>query len=399
MGAVRHETLTPADLYITEELDRRAPKKADFRQEKMALQEIAAHMAASPEHVLPRFVDLALEIAGGVSAGLSLLEELPSPAVFRWRFVRGLLARFENATTPRDFSPCGVTLDCNAPVLSRHPERFYEWISDAHIVVPEVLLVPLYIGSKEPLGTLWIVSDVPGHFNRGHARVMTELATFLGIALRMLKSEKQLKDALEQQETLAKEMSHRVKNIFAVTASLLRASERAASTPAEMSEIAIGRLTALAEANALVRSSFSDTVVAKRAALAELIQKIMRPHMERTGLGHFIANGPAILLGERATNGMALVLHELATNAVKYGALKNGQGTVEISWRAAGDTVSIEWREKGGPPIFGPPKQSGFGTRLSTSTVVGQFRGELDYDWKPEGLVVSMKLPGAQLDN
>jgi hypothetical protein len=47
-------------------------------------------------------------------------------------------------------------------VLTRHAESFYNWISDAEIVVPEVLLVPLYIGGKEPLGTLWVVSDERG---------------------------------------------------------------------------------------------------------------------------------------------------------------------------------------------------------------------------------------------
>jgi hypothetical protein len=57
------------DVFITDELDRRAPKKTDYLQEKLALQDLAARMADKPEEVLPRFVDLALEMTGGVSAG------------------------------------------------------------------------------------------------------------------------------------------------------------------------------------------------------------------------------------------------------------------------------------------------------------------------------------------
>src|SRR3984885_428536 len=162
-----------ADVFITDELYRRAPKKNDYLREKLALQDLAARMADQPEGVLPRFVDLALEMTGGVSAGLSLYEPEPAPGVFRWTYLRGLLAPFEGTTTPRDFSPCGITLDCNAPVLSRHPERVYDWIADANISVPEVLLVPLYLCRKVPLGTLWIVSLQEGYFNRGHARAMT----------------------------------------------------------------------------------------------------------------------------------------------------------------------------------------------------------------------------------
>ena len=195
--------LTVADVFITEELDRRAPKKTDYLQEKLALQDVAARMADQPEEVLPRFVDLALEMTGGVSAGLSLYEESPPPGVFRWQYLRGRLAPFDGATTPRDFSPCGITLDRNAPVLAQHPERVYGWIADANIVVPEVLLVPLYLGGKVPLGTLWIVSDREGHFDSGHARALTELAAFVGIALRMVRSEHRLNQALEAQERAA----------------------------------------------------------------------------------------------------------------------------------------------------------------------------------------------------
>lgn len=385
------------DVYLTEELDRRAPGETDSLREKLALQDLAGRMADHPAEVLPRFVDLAMELTGGVSAGLSLYEPDPPPGVFRWRYLRGMLAPFEDATTPRNFSPCGVTLDLNKPVLSSHPERVYDWISDANIVAPEVLLVPLYLGGKEPLGTLWIVSDKEGHFDSGHARIMTELAAFVGIALRMLDSERQLRDALEQQETLTKEMSHRVKNLFTITAGIIRVSERAAKTPAEMSKILSGRLDALAEANALVRRSFADRMAVERAELAELVDKIMRPHAPADTRRHFVAHGPSILLGERATNGIALVLHELATNAAKYGALKSEEGVVELSWRAEGDQLSLHWSERGGPPINQPPESTGFGTRLSQATIVSQFEGELGYTWRPEGLVVSMRIPVANL--
>ncbi len=64
-------------VFITEELDRRVPVKIDSLKEKIALQELAALMASNPEQVLPKFVSLAMEMAGGVSAGLSLYEDKP----------------------------------------------------------------------------------------------------------------------------------------------------------------------------------------------------------------------------------------------------------------------------------------------------------------------------------
>jgi len=195
--------LTVADVSITEELYRRAPPKTDYLREKLALQDLAVRMAERPEEVLPRLFDLALEITGSTSAGLSLYEESSAPAVFRWSHLRGELAPFEGVTTPRGFSPGGVALDHGGPVLLLHPERVYDWIAKAKIILPEMLLVPLYLGDKVPVGALWVVADREGHFDSGHARVLRELAAFVGIALRMLRNEQRLHQTLEAQEKAA----------------------------------------------------------------------------------------------------------------------------------------------------------------------------------------------------
>jgi two-component sensor histidine kinase len=385
---------TVADVFITDELYRRAPKKTDYLQEKQALQDLASRMADQPEEVLPRFVDLALEMTGGVSAGLSLYEPEPAPGVFRWTYLRGLLAPFEGATTPRDFSPCGITLDCNAPVLSLHPERVYDWIADANIVVPEVLLVPLYLGGKAPLGTLWIVSPREGHFDSGHARAMTELATFVGIALRMVRSEQQLTEALDAQETLTREMGHRINNLFIVTEGMIRISAKASATKEELAENLSERLHAFARAHALVRASFSPNGEAPVGSdIADMIKTIIQPHEAGGGRRRFSLQGPPVHCGEQASNRMALIFHELTTNAVKYGALKREEGHIDISWRRAGENLAIRWAESGGPPIETPPETLNFGTTLAADTVTRRFNGTLNYEWPPEGMVAEITIP------
>jgi hypothetical protein len=179
----------PADLFITGALDTRPPGKADYRREARAIQALAVQMGNDPAAILPQFVDLALLITGSVSGGLSLWEPSPPPGVFRWHFLRGTLSPFNGATTPRNFSPCGVTLDCNGPVLTLHPERTYTWLVEAGVAVPEVLLVPLYLGRAEPLGTLWVVSETEGHFTRDHAHLLTDLAEHVGATVREWRDE------------------------------------------------------------------------------------------------------------------------------------------------------------------------------------------------------------------
>jgi len=389
-----------AHVFVTEELDTRPVKPADHLREKQAIQDLAMRMADQPEQVLPRFVDLAMELTGGVSAGLSLYEPEPAPGVFRWRYLRGSLAPFEQAITPRNFSPCGVTLDRNGPTLSRHPERVYDWIVEAGITVPEVMLVPLSFGGCLPIGTLWIVSEKEGWFDAGHARSMTELAAFLGIALRMLDSERQLQAALEEQETLTKEMSHRVKNLFAITDGMIRGTARTAADKTEMAQALSGRLHALANAHTLVSRKLHEVGRAPRAGdIGTLIQAVVAPH-EHADLSQpsrFSLEGPHVACGDHAINGVALVFHEMTTNAIKYGALSNEHGRVDVRWTLEGDLLNLSWREHDGPAVTGAPASKGFGSALVRNTVAGQFGGSVDYDWAQSGLSVAMRLPLAKV--
>ena len=394
VAALPPPSVSLQDIIVTQDLDRRADGPTiDPEQVKRAILELATRMVDGPEEVLPRFVDLAIELAAGIASGISVFESDASPQVFRWAFLRGSLSAFEGVTTPRDFSPCGVTLDCNAPVLARHAERYYSWISDAGIVVPEVLLVPLHRG-QEQLGTLWIVSDTVGHFSRSHAGAMTELAAFVSIALQMLQTERRLKAALAEQEALAKEMSHRVKNVFNIVDGMIHLSVRGATSKEDLATALRGRVSALAAAHAIVRRSFSDgSPAAESADLRALIAALLKPHeapfFSRT---RFVLDGPEIPLGEHAANTLALMIHELATNAAKYGALSIDGGCVEVRWKTEDDALAMEWRERGGPPIAGKPLALGFGSKLLLNSGQG-IGGIVAHDWAPSGLVVALRLP------
>ena len=382
-----------SEVFITGELARRAPKRTNYLQEKIALQDLAARMTDGPAIVLPRFVELAMQMTGGISAGVSLYEPEPAPGVFRWHHVCGTLKVFEGSLTPRDDSPCGITLDQASPVLTRHSERLYKWISDANIVVPEVLLVPLFLGGPEPLGTLWIVSDTEEHFDSGHARVATELATFVGTALRMQRSEERLRVALETQEVLTREMSHRLKNVFALTASMVRLAVKGARDKHDLAQTVSGRLQALASAHALVLPGLGDGSRGSTSSdLKTLLTAVVRPHEDaNSGYARCKLTGPQFDCDEHAVSSIALIIHELATNAAKYGALTSEAGCVDLSWRFEDELLVLRWIENGGPSTAAP-SHAGFGSELVQGTVE-QLGGTLDYDWQADGVAITISLP------
>lgn len=389
------------DLYITDELDRRQAGVADCRQEMLAILELAGRMADEPEAMLPRFVELAMEITGACSAGISIYEPEPPPGVFRWRYLRGDLARFDGATTPRHSSPCGVTLDRKGPVLCRHPERAYDWIAEAQMIVPEVLLVPVYIVGAEPFGTLWIVSKSESYFSREHARAMTELASFVGVALRMLNSERKLQKASQDCQTLAEEMAHRVKNAFCVAEGLLRLSARGAKDKADLVEAMSGRLHALANAHSLVSRDLPGVAAAPRTEdLAAVLRAVVAPYdgHRANDASKLTLAGPRIVCGVQALNGLALIFHELATNAAKYGALGVEGGSVAVRWWIDGEDLVIAWAERGGPTVDAPPSKEGFGSSLIEKTIAGHFTGSLSYQWQKDGVSVLMRFSRRQVE-
>ncbi len=204
------------DVVITDQLERRAP--LNFDRNTSPLDQLVRRVSDQPSSMLPKLVQVALEICEADSAGVSVLEG----DHFRWLGLRGKPRTFEGATTPRNDSPCGVCLDRDGAILMEEPERVYAWIAEADIIVPEVLLVPLRAPGGEQIGTLWVVAEEKGHFHVGHAGTLSQLATFTGMALHMIRTEERLTAALEHERLVAGEMSHRVKNMYAVASGIVR---------------------------------------------------------------------------------------------------------------------------------------------------------------------------------
>ncbi|MBV9052871.1 MAG: GAF domain-containing protein [Hyphomicrobiales bacterium] len=382
MESVQPPSPRASDVIITDELMRRGGAMPDYLREKKAIEELVERLMDRPSELVPRLVGLALELCQASSAGVSILEG----DRFRWLELRGVLAVFEGETTPRNFSPCGVCLDQNQAVLMERPERVYGWIAGAGISVPEVLLVPLMMKDAAPLGTLWIVAHENQKFDRGHARVMSELADFTGRALRTVLADERLKKAYDAQETLAREMSHRVKNFFGVIEGMIRTSARSSRTKQELVDSLLARVQALAAANALVRRAFSDAAPEeKKVDIGDVLAAVLRPYHEP------VLSGPSVPLGERAINNIALVFHELATNAAKYGSLTTDTGRVAVNWRLEEGVIALTWTETGGPATTKPARK-GFGSALVENTVASH-GGTIAQDWTNTGLVVHLRLP------
>lgn len=204
------------------------------------------------------------------------------------------------------------------------------------------------------------------------------------------------KQAEEGHELLAGEMSHRVKNLLAITSSLTKITSRSTTTSAEMAGQLIKRLTALGRAHDLVRPLPGHE--GKAALLGDLITVLLAPYDDGGAFaGRIRVSVPRMSIGEETATTMALIVHELATNALKYGALSVAEGTLDIAGQDAETHLILTWIEQGGPAVNAPSSGDGFGSIMIKRAVAGQLDGRLAYDWASSGLAVTLHLSKACL--
>ncbi len=192
------------------------------------------------------------------------------------------------------------------------------------------------------------------------------------------------KRADEQRRLLVNELNHRVKNTLATVQSLTAQTLRSHEADRHAAKALTDRILALSRAHDLLtRESWEG------ATLASLVRQVVELHA--AGEAHrFVVTGRDLRVEPRVALSLAMALHELATNAVKYGALSNGTGAVEIGWtlspdREAGQTVlQLRWRERGGPPVVAPTRR-GFGTRLLERSMAAEPDGGVEMMFAPEG--------------
>lgn len=205
------------------------------------------------------------------------------------------------------------------------------------------------------------------------------------------------KQAEEAQQLLMRELNHRVKNLFSITAGMIKMTARHATNVEEMSASLTGRVMALARAHELISSSITSRQNHEApSSLHSLIEVVLEPYIEgRPGV--LDLTGPPVELGPTSTTGFALILHEMATNAAKYGALSAANGKLRVAWDLAEDVLTLNWTETGGPELAGPPQQTGFGSQLARLSATGQLGGGIEHVWQQSGLKVRLTAAGDRL--
>lgn len=193
----------------------------------------------------------------------------------------------------------------------------------------------------------------------------------------------------QERELLLGELNHRVKNLFGIIRSLI-AQGRGGEEVEEYKRVLNGRLDALVRSHALATEARWGSIDLKTIAT-----RTLEPYMASDPEAISI-DGVSLMLEARLALSLSLSLHELATNSVKYGALSDPAGRMRLAWRIVDDETGkraeLAWEESGGP-VVRPPTRQGFGTKLLERIFTYEMDGEVELEFRPEGLRVDARFP------
>lgn len=187
---------------------------------------------------------------------------------------------------------------------------------------------------------------------------------------------------------LARELSHRMKNMFAVIGGIVNFTGRVRGIEVEAREIN-DRIQALGRAyETTLDDSHRGSVEvgqAIRAVLAPYDPDGTRIRFEGNGLRSDFAS----------VSVLGLSLHELAVNAIKHGALGTDSGSVTVAWKrngsAASPAIRIDWIEHGIGAVADASRL------VSNDGIVDRMldmaRGGIVREWHSDGLRAKLNIP------
>jgi len=203
-----------------------------------------------------------------------------------------------------------------------------------------------------------------------------------------------LRGLQSRQTVLMAELQHRTRNLLSVVQAIANQTIRSSSSLEVFGTQFGNRLRALSRVQSLL-AKVEDQII----DLHTLVTSELAAHSESDLTSTKIkVGGPSVALPPSAAQALGLALHELATNAVKYGALAQPTGKLEVTWelnaKKPTSEIALQWRESGvSMPEAGLVKRKGYGSELIERALPYQLRAKTQLEFGPDGVRCAILVP------
>jgi two-component sensor histidine kinase len=292
-------------------------------------------------------------------------------------------------------SPAGYALQTGKAVISNHldiEERFR---------TPELLLQygirramnVILEGDGSPFGVLEVDSRSEGEFRQSDIVFLQGVANILGMAIERQRMEVNLRQALDRQQLLLREVNHRVNNSLQIVAAMLHLQSSHTENSDVRNELreAGTRIAAVARAHQKLYISGQIETLDLGAYLTDVCKDITAS-ISTCDINVSAEQGIVIPTDRAIT--IVLLVNELVTNAIKHAYPQaHCRIWVTLSRKAEGGIlVSVRDEGVGLPANFDVKTGHRLGLRL-VKAFTEQLRGELEVVRREPGTEFAVTVP------
>lgn len=265
------------------------------------------------------------------------------------------------------------------------------------IALLAVAVFAAYAVARQVRTTIRDIAEMANRMGEGHivAPIDTSVIEANQVAVALSNASFDRSQTEDRLHFVMHELVHRTKNLLTLAQAMMRQLAKQADSVEGFQAAVAERL------DGLIRSI--ELLTSEQWAGASL-RRVIDIHLDAfpQAVDQIEISGKDFMLKPEAVQNLGLTLHELATNSVKYGAFSVPEGRVALSWEDAEEESQTEpmlrfvWRESQGPEVRSPDR-SGFGTTVIKTHAAAAFRGTVQVDYLPEGLLWVLTAPRSTL--
>jgi two-component sensor histidine kinase len=220
------------------------------------------------------------------------------------------------------------------------------------------------------------------------------------LELRVKERSAALHESQERLKAVVAELQHRTRNLISVVGTIAKRTLKTSETFDDFEASFQDRLEVLGRTQALL----FRTEAGGQVTFDELIDTELAAQPIRVGGNASVTlDGPkGVGLRSGAVQPLVMALHELTTNALKYGALKQPNGHLTVTWRLeslgeSGSWLHLDWKESGVdvPPLGANPQGTGQGRQLIERVLPYQFDAQTMFTMEADGVHCTISLPAS----
>lgn len=296
----------------------------------------------------------------------------------------------EATETPRSISFCAHAINQpDSPLIVENAildNRFYD--NPLVVNAPNVRFyvgVPLITENGYPLGTLCVIDSKPRKISNENLASLQMLAKQVVNLLTLRKSQLNLKNQLEHNKILLKEVHHRVKNNLQVVSSLLRmqSNETSNLSAKEAFKSSQARIISIAKVHNLLYESENFSEVDLGVYVKKLSSRIIAAMGSNVDLN---VDMDTIKLKLDVVVPLGLIINEIITNSMKHAFVGVDEPKINVFCKELEfSKYKLEISDNGiGMKRRETKHNNTLGTRLIQS-LVRQFKGEIVLDYNKNG--------------